>query len=683
MQKGEKMTKQEIIKFNMSSGEEQRECAVPFSLSTSEGKELSRGSFTSSFFVAVGATELKFAYIRITDAVGLTEVRIGGEVVFEGCFSGRVLNINAKGKIREGEENELTLVFSQIDGYHLAAGLFGKAELIRFGGAIIDRVEVSQTVDSGAATLSVSLDMLGNSDYVRAVATLVSSSGQIFYGGITRGRGTITVKDPLYWWPKDMGVQNLYKLTVNLYGDTEIEDTVELKVGIRRVSATDGKATFDILGASFLPMGAVYTPERRADPHLSKMRETAFLNSAARVGINALVVQGDDILPDDNFFELCDAHGIAVIREIKASLLENNSEELELLARIGHHPSMMLYQIIHDSGNATKIKERILKVASGVAVRVMDKPVKYKRFASLPSDRALSELVPSGERNLFSRSMENLGRYEILDMIKSCSERYPYAGGFDEFAYISSVSAARRTSEAVIEARLGRGDLPAIYDGLGDTAAGICYSGMDSTATWRATQYEAARFFAPLYLHPEYLGDGRVVFYISNERRQTFAGSIEYRIGAADNSTVHKGSANVVVERNSARLVLERDFGEFLIGHEDEYYLECYLKDQLGTYAKASALFVPEKHFKFKDPKISYEIVGSERRFSITLVASAFAGAVEISLGKHSAVLYDNYFDITTGAPLRVSFTLTGGMSTAEELSECVKIRSIYDLIGE
>lgn len=675
------MIKQEIIKFKMTSGEEQTERTVPFSLSTGEGTELQRASFVSSFFVERGASELKFSYLRITDAVGLSEVRLGEEVVFDGIFSGRVLNLSVKGKIREGEENEITLTFAQIDGYHLAAGLFGKAELIRFNGAIIDRVEVGQTIEDGAATLSVSLDMLGKSDYVRAVATLVSSSGQIFYGGITRGKGTITVKDPLYWWPKDMGVQNLYKLTVNLYGDTEIEDTVELKVGIRRVGATDGKSTFDILGASFLPMGAIYTPERRSDPHLSKKRETAFLNSAARVGINALVVQGEDILPDDNFFELCDEHGIAVIREIKASLLENNSEELELLARIGHHPSMMLYQIIHDSGNAARIKERILKVASGVAVRVMDKPLKYKRFAALPSKRTLDRLAPENERNLFSRSMENLGRHELLDMIKSCSERYPYAGGFDEFAYISSVSAARKTAEAIIEARLGRGDLPAIYDGLGDTCEGLCYSGMDSTVAWRATQYEAARFFSPIYLHPEYLGDGRVVFYISNERRQTFAGTLEYRIGAADNSTVHKGYANVVIERNSARLVLERDFGEFLIGNEDRYYLECYLKDQLGTYARTTTLFVPEKHFKFKDPKISYEIVGSERRFSITLNASAFAGAVEISFDGHDAVLYDNYFDMTSGAPLRVSFTLTDGASTAEELSKQIKIRSIYDLM--
>lgn len=675
------MTKIEIKEFNMTSGGGQRACLAPFSLCSSDGRELREGRFSAVISVPRSASPLKYSYLRINDAVGLCEVRLAGELIFEGCFSGGVLNLNVKDKIAEGRDFELELLFKQIDGYHICAGLFGKVELLRFNGAIIDRVEVKQSFDSASsATLGISLDMLGNSDYVRAVATLVSSSGQIFYGGITRGKGSITVKDPLYWWPKDMGVQNLYKLSVNLYGEVEIEDTVELRVGIRRVVATDGRHTLDILGASYLPMGAVYTPERRCDPLLSKNRESAFLNSAARVGINALLVQDDGLLQDDGFFDLCDAHGISVIREIRSSVLEQRPEEFDHLARVCHHPSMMLYQIIHDVGNASSLKERLLRVAPSVAVRIMDKPVKYPKFSGLPSENVLSRLIPEDERNLFSKSMEALGRGEILDMIRVSSERLPYASGFDEFVYISSVCAYARTSEKMIEARLARGDMPAIYNGLGDIADGICHSGMDSTATWRAIQYGAARFFAPICLHAEYLGDGRMIFYISNERRQTFAGTLEYRIVANDNLTVHKGSCQVVVERNSAKLVLEKDFGAYLIGHEDEYFLECYLRDALGIYSRGTTLLTPEKHFKFLDPKISAEIVGSERRFSITLSAQAFARMVEISFKGHGAVLYDNYFDITSSSPVRISFTLTDGISSAKELQEALTVRSIFSI---
>ena len=673
------MLRSEITSFNLICGEVERACTPPFSLCTAEGAELPSGSFSAVFTLAPSAQDFKYEYIRLTDLVGLTEVRLSGEVIHSTPFTGRVLNLNIKDKVKQGE-NTLELVFSQTAGSHLCAGLFGKAELLMFSGAVIDRVGVKQSFEGGFATLDISLDMLGSSDQVRAVATLVSTSGQIFYGGITRGRGNITVKDPLYWWPKDMGVQNLYKLTVNLYGELEIEDTVELKVGIRRLSVNDSRATVDIGGASFLPLGAVYRPERRTNVALSAKRELAFINSAARVGMNALLIKSDDRLPDEVFFELCDAHGICVIREIRSSVMESSADEAELLARICHHPSMVLYQIIYDSGNKNQLRERMGRIAPSVAVRFVDKAPVYPRFPELPSAAVTDKLLAEDEKNLFSEKMESLGRGVLIDMIGTASERYPYAGGFDDFAYISSVAAATLTGSEMIASRLARGDKHAIYDGLGDTEDGLCYSGIDSAAVWRATHYMAAKFFSPIYLHAEHIDDGRVVFYISNEKRQSFAGSIEYRIADSQNKTVHTGSEKCVIERLTSKLVLEKDFSHLLRGHENEYYLECFLRDPLGVYSQSTTLFVPEKHFKLRDPEISAQIVGSDRRFSITLSAKAFARAVEIGFKDVDAVFYDNYVDITGSAPMKIAFTLTGGMSTAEKLMSSLKIKSIYDV---
>jgi beta-mannosidase len=112
----------------------------------------------------------------------------------------------------------------------------------------------------------------------------------------------------------------------------------------------------------------------------------------------------------------------------------------------------------------------------------------------------------------------------------------------------------------------------------------------------------------------------------------------------------------------------------------NEYYLECFLRDPLGVYSQSTTLFVPEKHFKLRDPKISAQIVVSDRRFSITLSAEAFARAVEISFTDVDAVFYDNYVDLTGSAPMKIAFTITSSMSTAEQLMASLKIKSIYDV---
>ena len=671
------MAKSEIKQFKLKIGEDSYECTVPFSLAGARGSRALSGVAEATVSVDERIKNNKHIYLRLTDVQGLCSVRIGGRSVYDSEFSGRVLNVPVKDALTLGN-NTVELYFSDKGGA-IRAGLFGKAELLKFDNSAIDRVSVSQSVSGNSCTLDISVDMLGGNDNVRAVATLVSSAGHVFYGGLTRGKGRITVKDALMWWPKGMGVQNLYKLTVNLYGELEIEDTEELRVGIRSITAADESCLLTVGGATLLPMGAVYTAESREDPILSKNREAAYINSAARAGFNALVIKDGDCLPTEGVLDLCDAHGIAVIREISSSRLEE-SDELDVLARVAHHPSVALYQIIHDKGNAKALKERLARVAPDVAVRILDNAPSYPSHPQLPSEKVISGWLSEKERNLFSEKVEKEGRETLLKMLESASERYPYAGGFSDFGYISALTAAEKIKEKIVDARLERGSSMAVYSSLGGQREGVISAGLDSRATWCALQYYATKFFAPIIISAKHLGGGRVEFYISNERRQSFVGTVEYRIADNRNKTLFVGSEQCVAERSVARLVTSRDFGDIISGHEREYYLEYYLRDPLGVYSRETMLFVPEKYFNFLPPEIEAAVTGSDRRFGITLTAKSFAKGVELLFEDVDAVFYDNYVDVTTSAPIKIACTMTGGADTAEHLKRVLKIRCIEDI---
>ena len=265
-------------------------------------------------------------------------------------------------------------------------------------------------------------------------------------------------------------------------------------------------------------------------------------------------------------------------------------------------------------------------------------------------------------------------------MIESASERYPYAGGFADFAYLSSLNASEKIREKIISARLMRGALPAIYDGLGDVGGLICNSGIDREAVWRATHYKAAEFFAPVCLYANHLGGGRVEFYVSNEKRQSFSGMLEYRVADSDNNTVYKSSEPFVIERATAKEIFAFDFGKYISGHEREYYLECNLRDSVGASSRSVTLFVPEKHYRFKDPDIKAQIVGADRRYCITLSAEAFARGVELSFDKTDAVFYENYIDLTGGSAVKIQFTVIGSAQSAEQLAGELRIKSVYDV---
>ncbi len=671
------MIKAEIRNFTARAREEDFECAVPFSISSATGGVgCSSGSVRATVNVDPRALDNKFAYLRLDDVSGLTSVKVNGAAAYERSLSDVTVNVNVKPYLRAGE-NALELVFCDKGG--TSPGLFGSAELIFFSGAAIDKVALKQRMDNGVANIDITLDMLGSPDSVRAVATLVSGAGHVFYGGITRGKGTITVKDPLLWWPKGMGVQNLYKLTVNVYGEMEIEDTAECRIGIRKVDADDGTALISFGGVSMLPMGAVYKTEMREDPILSQNRQSACVTYAAMAAFNTLTVAPTDCLPDGSFFDLCDAHGIAVVREVHTSVLER-SGELDALARISHHPSMAVYHLIHDTGNAKSLTERLLHISPCIAVRVTDIPPAHPSHPSMPTERVIEKWLPPDERNLFSASMEMEGRDKLINMIVSASERFPYASGFSEFVYLSGICSAERIMESIRESRINRGESAAVYDALCNTERGVFSSGIDSSATWKALHYYSKEFFASLVVIPKHIGGGRVEFYVSNERRQSFVGNLEYRIIDNKNKVIYTANEQCVIERGCTKHVVDRDFSEIISSHENEYYLDACLRDPMGVFSHVTMTFVPEKHFKFLPPNIKTQIVGADKRFSITLTSEAYAKGVEISFADRDAVFSSNYVDITSKAPIKISFNIVGGIETAEHLNRTVKVRSLYDV---
>ena len=667
------MTRIEIKQFVLNTLGENKEYIVPFSVSVGAEEEY---SFAAGLMADERILSSKYLYLRLSDVSGLVSVAVNGTVLLKRDFSGRILNVSVRDYLRVGE-NRIELCFKKSEPCRCASGLFGGAELLAFGSAAIDCVAVHQRLEGSVAELAISLDMLGNSENVRAVATLVSGSGQVFYGGLTRGRGVITVKDPLLWYPKGVGVQNLYKLTVNLYGEMEIEDTFEMRIGIRRIGASEG-ASLSASGIDFLPMGTVYLPEWRFDPVLSKNRETAILNSAARAGYNCLVIGLEERLPSDNFFELCDLHGIAVIREISPDS-PFISDELSDLPRIANHASLSLYDVIGEGESVANLVDRIKRISPELAVVSSPMAQEYVSHPSLPSEKTLLANIPEGERNLFSEPMEALGREKILDMLTAASERFPYAKGLSDISYASNLASAEIVKSGICKARLER-CRRAVFSSLGEREFGIFSSALDCSAIPKALEFYSARFFSGLLLSADVSAAGRVAFWIANDKRQDFVGEIEFKLCDNKNRVVFSGAQRASVKAGESKLESEIDLSEYILGNEKKYHLDYSLRDSFGVFSQGSSLFVPEKHYEYIDPEITAQIVGSERRFSITLSAGGFASGVEISFADRDAVFMDNYITITGSAPIKIPFSIIGGIETAEHLSRTLRIRSVYDL---
>ncbi len=681
------MVRREIKSFDLKYSAGELTCEIPFTLaSLAEIKgidinELGKGiTLSTEIYADSVALSIKNIYLRLREIDFPAEVFVNDSKV--GFIDGeKLVNTFDIADVLVAGNNKLTISTSpDICSDMHTVGITSPIEIIRFNNAIIDNVALSQKHDDGEVTIGVRVDMIGNTDNVKAVITLVSATGQTYYAGLTRGKGTVSIKDPLYWWPKGCGVQNLYKVIVNLYGDVDVEDTFETRIGLRTVETTnsvDG-TLITVNGVSFLPFGAVFYADPKSKPSVADKRTEALITSASMANYNALIVPVNSYRPHKKFYDLCDVHGIMVIEELDS--IEDGT--IDRLTRISHHASLCLIDIIDSGENIEEFEEKLNNAVPELGFSLTDRAPSYVKHPSMPTFKTLCEAIPQDELNPFSYSVEKLGERDTMkEIILGIEEKYPYPFRFEDFTYLSMLSAASKISQSMKEKRLAQGALGrAVFNTLGDSELCISPSAIDNQARWKALHYHSAKFFAPVALYANN-NDGKITFAVSSQRRIDFSGAVEYKIADAKNRTIYKDSEQLEFGGITTKTLFTKDLSEYINGHEREYYLEYMLRDGTSVIYRDVLLFVPEKYFKFEDPKFTADIVGSDKRYSLTLTAESFVRNLEIDFAGADAVFAENYFDITSNAPIKIQFTVTSGTETSYHLNSALTLRSVNDMM--
>ena len=656
--------------------------------------------FSSRFEMTDSDVKRKYVYLRFYALDGHAEIYLNDKKVAVANSSQRHYTIDVKSQVKLGI-NELKLVFKPdgdcIKAAHqfeneygiplIDAGISGKVELLKFNNAIIDNVYLTENLDGDTATLHICLEALGNIDSVKAVATLVSGAGQIYYGGISRGQGSITIKNPLLWWPRGLGVQNMYRLSINLYGEHDIEDVKEYAIGLSSLGINEGDSgAFSVAnGVRYMPMGFYYTPCDDILSLESDEKINALMASLMKANANTLVVSGSLGFASEKLLSACDRYGIAVWQELPYLAMgqRNDAENYRAsitssLHRIAYHPC--LAAVVDSMGDESLGNLQLIckNAAPSVAFISRERFLRLgaASYPALPADKTIEAFSSRGE-NLFSETMDWHSGDDMDLMLLDCRREYHYAENTSDFAYLTRLIQANKVANFVRAARVSRDfGSAAIISRLTDSRPTISDSAVDYFCRPKALISYAKSFFAPLSVIPK-LEDYHVSFAISNEKRQAFEGLIYYRILDAENNVVYHGSDDVVVPEGSIVAFEGRDFSEVVKGHECEYYLEYGLREGAVSAAIGTLLFVKPKQFNFLDPQIKTQIGGIGKNLTMTIRAEAFAKDVEISFEGHDVIISDNYFDITSTAPIKLSLTVTSDFISQFELEESLRIRCV------
>lgn len=304
-------------------------------------------------------------------------------------------------------------------------------------------------------------------------------------------------------------------------------------------------------------------------------------------------------------------------------------------------------------------------------------------FQSFPALKTVETFTLPEDRNIFSYVMEKHQRNQSANgkIMNYMEQTFLYPNDFDTLLYASQLLQAEAMRYGVEHFRRNRGRcMGTIIWQLNDCWPVASWAMIDYEGRWKAVQYYAKRFFAPLMISCEEEGilsqntnvnaepfelKKSIRLCVSSESMQDHQVTVRWQLREASGQVKEAHEEELCVKALSSEW-LERVPLQYAQTRRD--YVSYELLENGEIVSAGSVLFCAPKHFQFENPHLKVEAVGSDE---ILVTADAYAKSVEILNGNDTMLLSDNYFDMNPG---------TRRLKVLKGVPEGLKVRSVFDI---
>lgn len=309
-------------------------------------------------------------------------------------------------------------------------------------------------------------------------------------------------------------------------------------------------------------------------------------------------------------------------------------------------------------------------------------------FQSFPHIKTIKSFTLPQDRNIFSEVMEAHQKNSSANskIFTYISDYYLYPKDLDSISYISQVLQLKAVQYGVEHWRRNRGRcMGSLYWQLNDCWPVASWASIDYYNRWKALHYGAKRFYAPVTVsacETEELS-AEITYFAHNETLSDVRLSIDVELLSISFEVLYKTNAEAVLEPLSVLPVLKADFSEFLkCGEARKTRFARYRLFKDGQCVNAgTTLFVKPKHFDFAKPAYKVEIADLGDSYEISVGSDTFASYVEVYFEHADCVLSDNFFDITSKEPVKITVLKSrmSGDAGIDALTKQIVVRSVAD----
>jgi beta-mannosidase len=221
----------------------------------------------------------------------------------------------------------------------------------------------------------------------------------------------------------------------------------------------------------------------------------------------------------------------------------------------------------------------------------------------------------------------------------------------------------------------------AVYWQLNDCWPVASWASLDYYGRWKALQYLARRFFAPLLVSGvEDAEQGTVEVHVSSDRQDEFAGQVRWVLTDQHGATLESGTLAAEVPRGSTTRVDTLDLAlhvEARRGRNLLLWLDLLEDGELAS--ENLVTFGPPKTIDLQEPCLATEVARrDDGSYLLTLTAERPALWAWVELADSEVRAADNFLHVRPGRPAEIALPAEAGADAAEVQQRLI-VRSLRD----
>jgi beta-mannosidase len=303
-------------------------------------------------------------------------------------------------------------------------------------------------------------------------------------------------------------------------------------------------------------------------------------------------------------------------------------------------------------------------------------------FQSFPEMRTVESFTqPEDRASIFTPVMlahqkNNEGNSIIQDYT---AKDYATPKDFASFLYVSQVVQAEGIKIGAEHWRRSRPEtMGSIFWQLNDCWPVASWSSIDYYGRWKALQYYARRFYAPVLVSP-HVEDGALKVYIVSDKVKAEPATLRVRLMNFDGKVLLEEVRSVEVAALSSQVYLDWSLQKLAqAGAADttRVFVVAELNEGATQISRNIVYIAPVKEIHLKPAQLTVETNGAKGSYKIRVASPVLARSVYLSFGNLDVKLSDNYFNLLPAETVELTAT---SASSLDELKAQMKVISLTD----